>query len=212
MSELSFDCLGARAERYAVAPTIVFRLRVSESTGETVHCLVLRSQIRIEPLRRHYIDEEAERLVDLFGERSRWGDTMKPLQFAQVTLMVPGFTGAVEVDLHVPLTYDFDVATTKYFHGLEDGEIPFLLLFSGTMFTQGETGFSAEQVPWTNEVTYRLPVDIWREAMDSIFPDAAWIRLRRDNLDALARFKSRLGLPTWDDVLEALLAERVTDE
>jgi uncharacterized protein DUF6084 len=212
MSELSFACLGARAERYAVAPTIVFRLRVAESTGETVHCLALRSQIRIEPLKRHYRDEEAERLVDLFGERSRWGDTMKPLQFAHVTLMVPGFTGAVEVDLSVPLTYDFDVATTKYFHGLEDGEIPFLLLFSGTMFLQGETGFSVEQVPWDKEVTYRLPVATWREAMDAVFPDAAWIRLRRDNLDALARFKSRLALPTWDDALEALLAQRVTDE
>ena len=102
--------------------------------------------------------------------------------------------------------------TTKYFHGLEDGEIPFLLLFSGTMFLQGETGFSVEQVPWDKEATYRLPVATWREAMDSIFPDAAWIRLRRDNLDALARFKSRLALPTWDDALEALLAERVTDE
>ena len=212
MSELSFDCVGARAERYALAPTIVFRLRVSESTGEAVHCMVLRSQIRIEPLKRHYGDEEAERLVDLFGERSRWGDTMKPLQFAQVTLMVPGFTGSVEVDLPVPLTYDFDVATTKYFHGLEDGEIPFLLLFSGTMFLQGETGFSVEQVPWHEEANFRLPVATWREAMDAVFPDSAWIRLRRDNLDALARFKSRLGLPTWDDVLEALLAERVTDE
>jgi hypothetical protein len=212
MSELSFDCIGARAERYALAPTIVFRLRVSEATGETVHCLALRSQIRIEPLKRHYGDEEAERLVDLFGERSRWGDTMKPLQFAHVTLMVPGFTGEVEVDLPVPLTYDFDVATTKYFHGLEDGEIPFLLLFSGTVFLQGGTGFSVEQVPWDKEITYRLPVATWREAMDSVFPDSAWIRLRRDNLDALARFKSRLALPTWDDVLEALLAERVTDE
>jgi hypothetical protein len=212
MSELSFTCIGARAERYALAPTIVFRLRVAESSGETVHCLALRSQIRIEPLKRHYRDEEAERLVDLFGERSRWGDTMKPLQFAHVTLMVPGFTGAVEVDLPVPLTYDFDVATTKYFHGLEDGEIPFLLLFSGTMFLQGETGFSVEQVPWDKEATFRLPVATWREAMDAVFPDAAWIRLRRDNLDALARFKSRLALPTWDDALEALLAERVTDE
>ncbi len=212
MSELSFDCVGARAERYAAAPTIVFRLRVSESTGEAVHCLVLRCQIRIEPLKRRYGDEEAERLVDLFGERSRWGDTMKPLQFAQVTHTVPGFTGAVEVDVPVPLTYDFDVATTKYFHGLEDGEIPFLLLFSGTMFTQGETGFSAEQVPWHEEANFRLPVATWREAMDAIFPDSGWIRLRRDNLDTLARFKSRLGLPTWDDVLEALLAERVTDQ
>src|SRR5437667_298096 len=80
------------------------------------------------------------------------------------------------------------------------------------VFLPGETGFSVEQVPWDKEATYRLPVATWREAMDAIFPDAAWIRLRRDNLDALARFKSRLALPTWDDALEALLAERVTDE
>jgi hypothetical protein len=199
MSDLIFDCVAAKAEPYAVAPTLILRLRVVETTGETVHCLALRCQIRIEPLKR--------RNSDTFGERSRWGDTMKPLQFAHVTQLVPGFKGAVEIELPIPLTYDFEVATAKYFHGLEEGEIPLLLLFSGTLFLSGETGFSVEQVPWHKEAAFRLPVATWREAMDSAFPDSAWIRMRRETLDALARYKSRLALPTWDDALGVLLTE-----
>ena len=207
MSDLIFDVLEARAEPYAVAPTLTLRLRVVETTGEAVHCLALRTQIRIEPLKRRYNDAEGERLGDLFGERARWGDTMKPLQFAHVAQLVPGFKGTVEIELQIPLTYDFEVATAKYFHGLEDGEIPLLLLFSGTLFLSGETGFSVEQVPWHKEATFRLPVKTWREAMDSAFPDTAWIRVRRETLDALARYKSRLTLPTWDDALGILLAD-----
>jgi hypothetical protein len=207
VSELIFDCVAAKAEPYAVAPTLILRLRVVETTGETVHCLALRCQIRIEPLKRRYSDTEGARLVDLFGDRSRWGDTMKPLQFAHVTQLVPGFKGAVEIELPIPLTYDFEVATAKYFHGLEDGEIPLLLLFSGTLFLSGETGFSVEQVPWHKEAAFRLPVATWREAMDTAFPDSAWIRMRRETLDALAGFKSRLALPTWDETLGVLLAD-----
>jgi uncharacterized protein DUF6084 len=207
VSELIFDVLEARAEPYAVAPTLILRLRVVETTGEAVHCLALRTQIRIEPLKRRYNDAEGERLVDLFGERSRWGDTMKPLQFAHVSQLVPGFKGTVEIELSIPLTYDFEVATAKYFHGLEEGEIPLLLLFSGTLFLSGETGFSVEQVPWHKEAGFRLPVAVWREAMDAIFPDSAWIRVRRDTLDALARYKSHLALPSWDDTLGVLLTD-----
>ena len=107
--------------------------------------------------------------------------------------------------MSIPLTYDFEVATAKYFHGLDEGEIPLLLLFSGTLFLSGETGFSVEQVPWHKEAEFRLPVATWREAMDSIFPDSAWIRMRRDTLDALSRFKSRHTLPTWDDTFAVLL-------
>jgi Family of unknown function (DUF6084) len=205
VSELVFDCTGARADAYAIAPTLVFRLRVAETTGQPIGGIALRVQLRIEPLKRRYSDAEAERIGDLFGERPRWGDTMKPLQFAIVAQMVPAFSGSVEVDLPVPLTYDFDVATAKYFHGLEDGEIPFVLLFSGTTFLDAGGTLSIEQIPWHKETSYRLPVTVWREAMDQHFPNSAWVRLRRDTLDDLQRFKSRLTLPTWDDTIEALL-------
>ena len=205
MSELVFDCTGARSDAYAAAPTLVFRLRIAETSGQAMGGIALRAQLRIEPLKRRYSDPEADRIGDLFGERSRWGDTMKPMQFATVAQMVPAFSGSVEVDLPVPLTYDFDVATAKYFHGLEEGEIPFMLLFSGTAFLDDGGTLSIEQIPWHKETTFRLPVAVWREAMDQHFPNSAWVRLRRDTLDDLQRFRSRLTLPTWDDTIEALL-------
>jgi len=185
----------------------VLRLRLSEVTGERIHTIALRCQIRIEPQLRRYGPQEAERLADLFGETSRWSDTLKPLQFTNLSVMVGGFTGATEFDLPVPCTYDFEVVAAKYLHSLDDGEVPLLLLFSGTVFRKGETGFAVEQVPWHKEASYRLPVRVWREMMDLYFPNSAWIRVRRDTLDALQRFKSREALPSWDDALEALLEQ-----
>jgi len=205
MSELVFDCVDAVPDRWAAAPTLVFKLRVNETTGEEVHAIALRCQMRIEPLKRRYSDAEAELLSDLFGERGRWGETMKPLQFTFVAQMVPGFSGSTEVDLPVALTYDFEVATAKYFYALEEGEIPLILMFSGTVFTRGEKGFNVEQVPWHKECHYRLPVKAWQELMDAYFPNSGWIRLRREALDALSLFKARRGLPTWEATLEALL-------
>ena len=64
-----------------------------------VHAIALRCQIRIEPHRRRYTASEAERLHDLFGDTSRWADTVKPIQLATVTAMVPAFTAVTEVEL-----------------------------------------------------------------------------------------------------------------
>ena len=207
MTELVFDCVGARAERWAVAPTTTFLIKVAETAGEAVHGISLRCQIRIEPIKRRYSDDEGEKLVDLFGERSRWGDTMKPLQLAFAAQMVPGFAGSTEIELPVPFTYDFEVATSKYFHALGDGDIPLLLLFSGTVFVKTEQGFRVEQVPWHKEASFRLPVATWREMMDAHFPNSAWLRIRRDTMDALSRFRSERALPSWDDTLTALLGK-----
>ena len=52
----------------------------------------------------------------------------------------PGFTGQHRVELPVPCTYDFEVAAAKYLHALDDGEIPLLFLFSGTVFAKGDGG------------------------------------------------------------------------
>lgn len=207
MSELVFDCLDARPDRFAAAPILLFRLRITETTGETIHAIALRCQIRIEPQRRRYSVDEERRLLDLFGERSRWGDTLKAFQFAYVAQMVPGFAGSAEVDLPVPCTYDFEVTAAKYFASLDDGEIPLLLLFSGSVFAKGESGFTVEQVPWHKEAVHRLPVSVWRELMDLYFPNSAWIRVERSTLDALQRFKAQRILTTWDAALETLLKE-----
>jgi hypothetical protein len=212
MAELVFDCIGAQVERYAVVPTFTLSLRISETSGQRVDAIALRSQIRIEPFRRSYSDAEAERLNDLFGEKHRWADTLKPLQFTLISTMVPGFTGSIEVDLPIPFTYDLQIASTRYFSSLDDGEIPLLLLFSGTIFGSAEGRLRVQQVPWSKETTYRLPVQLWRQAVDAHFPDTAWITLSRPTLDELIRFKSRHALPTWDATVAALLAEAGRDQ
>lgn len=207
MTDLSFAVLGARAEPYAAVPTLVFRLRLTESTGERIHAVALRCQIQIEPRQRHYTGPEEERLLELFGEPRRWSETLKTVLWTHASLMVPGFTGSLEIDLPVACTYDFEVTAAKYFHALDEGEIPLLLLFNGTVFTRGQTGFSVEPVPWEKEAPYRLPVRVWRDLMDQYFPGGAWIRLRRESFDALHLFKARRALPTWDDAVESLLRE-----
>lgn len=205
MAELTFDCVGARAERYAVTPSLTLELRITETAGEPVDAIALRCQIRVEPHRRRYSAEEAERLNDLFGDTGRWADTLKPLQLTTLSAMVPGFTGATTVDLPLPCTYDLEIAATKYFNGLDDGVIPLLLLFSGTVFGRHDGRLQVQQVPWSKESSYPLPVKVWRETVDLHFPNSAWLRVRRDTLDALQRFKSRNALPGWDSTLAALL-------
>jgi hypothetical protein len=212
MAELSFDFIGARAERYAVVPSFTLQLRISETTGQRVEAIALRCQIRIEPMRRRYTDAEAERLNDLFGETQRWSDTLKPLQFAMLNAMVPSFTGSTQLDLPVPFTYDLEIASTRYFSALDSGEIPLLMLFSGTIFGNADGRLQVQQVPWSKEATFRLPVSVWRESIDVHFPNSAWIRMSRQTLDELIRFKNRKALPTWDATIAALLAEASQDQ
>ncbi|MFG3658756.1 DUF6084 family protein [Streptomyces sp. NPDC047706] len=204
MTDFAFMCTGVRADPYAMGPTLVFRLRVTASPPTRVHAMALRCQIRIEPARRGYADAEAEALTDLFGDRSRWGGSLKPMQFAQAQVMVPGFTGEVETDVAVPCTYDMDIASTRYFHALQDGEVPLLMLFSGTAFT-GEGGFRVEPVPWDKEAGCRMPVKTWREMVEQHFPGSGWIRLPRDTMDALLAYRSRRALPSWQETVEALM-------
>ncbi len=205
MAELVFDCVDSAPERYGAVPSLTLRLRITETSGERVEAIALRCQIRIEPHRRRYTAEEAEQLQDLFGDTSRWADTVKPLQLMTVSAMVPGFTGATTLDLPVPVTYDLEIASAKYFNSVADGVIPLLLLFSGTIFGTRDGRLSVQQVPWSKEASYGLPVKVWRETVDLHFPDSAWLRIDRETLSALQRYKSKHALPTWNGTVAALL-------
>lgn len=207
MTELGFEVLGARAEPHAAVPTLMLRLGVSAAGGASVHALALRCQIRIEPQRRRYSAIEQERGDEMFGEPRRWGDTLRPFLWTHVSTTVSGFTGSTEFDLAIECSYDFEVAGAKYLHSLDGGDIPLLLLFSGTVFTKGQTGFAAEPVAWDQEASYRLPVSLWRGVMDLYFPNSGWLRLSRDTLDALQRYKTSQALPTWDQAMERLLKQ-----
>ncbi|MGP3998964.1 DUF6084 family protein [Streptomyces sp. 8N706] len=210
MTDLAFSCTDVRPEPYGAGPTLLFRLRIEETEGAPVHAIALRCQIRIEPVRRRYEPGEAELLGDLFGEPGRWGTTLKPLQFAHTSLTVPGFTGSTETDLPVVCTYDMEVASATYFRALAGGEAPLLMLFSGTVFS-GDRGFRAEPIPWHKEARFPLPVQVWRQMIEQYFPNCGWLRLRRDCLDSLQRFRSSRALPSWERVVEELLHTAETE-
>jgi hypothetical protein len=211
VADLVFDCTGVQPDRFAVMPSMTLGLQISETTGSRVDAIALRCQIRIEPARRRYSATEAERLNDLFGDTERWAETLRPLQFTMVSTMVPGFTGRIGVDLPVPFTYDLEIGYARYFASLEAGEVPLLLLFSGTVFTVLDGRMQVQQVPWSKEAVCRVPVSVWREAVDAHFPNCAWIKMSQQTLDELQRFKTRHALPTWDATMAALLA-RAGDE
>lgn len=208
MSTYEFSVVDIFAEPYAAAPQLTARLRILETSGQTIHAIALRCQVRIEPQRRRYEEADESGLRALFGDRDRWVDTLKPFLWMQCNAMVQGFTGITEVDLALPCTYDFEVTGSRYLHAVTEGTIPLALLFSGTIFTKGANGFGVQQVPWDCEANYALPVTVWQQMIASYFPNTGWIRLDHDVLDSLADFKSRHGLTTWEETVATLLSAR----
>ncbi|HXH56624.1 DUF6084 family protein [Iamia sp.] len=208
---LGFEVIGAQAEPYAAVPTIMLRLRITAAVDEPVHALALKCQVRIEPQLRTYAPDEEGRLYDIFGSIPQWGDSLRPFLWTHLSAMVTRFTGATEIDVPIECSYDMEVAGVRYLHALTAGDIPLILLFSGTAFGPGAGagggGFSARPVAWSDEATYRLPVRVWRDMMDLYFPNSGWLRLSRETLDDLTRFKGARALATWDQAIERLLKE-----
>jgi Family of unknown function (DUF6084) len=206
--DLNFEIESVAPQPYAAAPLLNFKLRVVNATGESAHTVILRCQIMLDVTRRRYSAEERERLLDLFGAPDQWDRTLRNMLWTNTSVVVPAFTGATFVDLPVQCTFDFNVAATKYFAGMEEGEVPLLLLFSGTIFYTAETGaLQVTQIPWEKEARYRLPVRIWREMMDRYYPNSAWLCLRRDVFDRLYRYKVRRGIPTFEQALERVIPD-----
>ena len=207
MPDLSFEVVDAEVVPFAAVPSLLFKLRVENQQDEPVRSVALNTQIRISATQRHYEAGEQERLLELFGEPSRWKDTLRSLLWTHTILQVPPFSGSTVVDMPVPCTYDLEVVAAKYFHALQDGEVPLEFLFSGTVFYTEERGWlQTARISWEKEAEFRLPVRLWKEMMDHYFPNSAWIRLRRDAFDLLYDYKVRRGFPTWEAAVEALVS------
>jgi hypothetical protein len=194
----------------AAIPTLRFTVTVERATEARVRGLGLNVALRIAAQRRRYSEEEGERLRELFGPVQDFPRSLGGVPWAQVAINVPGFTGATAVELDVPCTYDFEVAAAKYLAALEGGDVPLELLFSGSMYYSAPDGrLQMAMIPWDREASLRMPLSTWREAVDSAFPDSAWLRVRRDVFARLQAHRSRNGLTTWDETLDSLLGEPV---
>jgi hypothetical protein len=212
MPDLRFRVEGAEAVPFAAAPQVVFRVGITNTPAEEpIHAVALRCQLRIDPAARSYSAGERERLVELFGEPSRWGQTLRSMLWTHASALVPAFAGETKIELPVPCTFDFNIAATKYFYGLESGSVAVKFLFSGTVFHEApDGGLQVAQIPWDREANSHLQVEVWRAMMDQYYPGAAWLCLSRDAFERLYRFKSRNGVPTWEQVIDKLLGAEGT--
>jgi|ERR1700730_9875831 len=208
MPDLNFQVEGISSVPYAAVPLLSFRVRVTNANSEEmIHSVVLRAQIQIEVTRRHYSPQEQAQLRDLFGEPERWGQTLKNMLWTHASVTVPPFQKETVVEILVPCTFDFSVGATKYFHGLQEGDLPLNFLFSGTVFYRGEEdALQVAPISWDKEAKFKLPLKTWRNLIDEYYPNTAWLCLRRDAFERMYEYKVRNGIPTWEEVIERMFS------
>ncbi|HEU0275492.1 MAG TPA: DUF6084 family protein [Candidatus Udaeobacter sp.] len=208
MPDLDFKITGIEPARRGLAPLLHFILEVTNSPEtETIQTVMLQAQIQIQAPGRVYNADEKKKLKELFGAPEDWGQTLRTRLWTHANTIIPQFHGHTTTILAVPCTFDFNVAATKYFYALEEGDVPLLFLFSGTTFYTAPDGrLQIQKISWEKECSWRMPIARWQELMEHHYPDSAWIAMRRDVFDQLCEFKRREGLSSWDEVLERLLA------
>ena len=173
MTELVFDCIDARADRYAAVPTLQLQAADrGDHRRAQVHAIALRCQIRIEPpaaplqptseadglarpvrragpLGRHaQADAVRHRLAD--GARLHRQRRDRPAGALHLRLR----GGRLQV-----LPRPRATARSRC-----------CCCSAARCSPRARSGFAVEQVPWHKEARYRLPVAVWREMMDRYFP------------------------------------------
>ncbi len=210
MPDLNSASRGRSRSTSPPAPLLLFKVRVAETGCRApIHTAVLRCQVRIEPARRRYAGRAKRRAWwTCSARRSAGARRMRPMLWTHAVAVVPPFTGSAAVDVPVPCSYDFNVAADQVFRRPGRGaKSRFASSSAAPIFYEADDGaLQVGQIAWEKEATYRLPVAVWKDLMGRYYPNCAWLSLRKDVFDRLARYKSRQGLPTWEQALERLLA------
>ncbi|MGH8274640.1 MAG: DUF6084 family protein [Gammaproteobacteria bacterium] len=213
MPDLNFEIVNAEPARHAAAPMLNFRLAIGQAVAEgeaptAIQNVALQCQVRIDAQNRLYKPGEQERLSDLFGTPERWGRTLRSMLWTHAHVTVPAFEKACTAELSVPCSFDFNVAATKYFHALEFGYVPLLLLFSGSVFYRDADGALAmDSISWNKEARFSLPVSVWQDMMEMYYPNQSWLCINRQVFEALYEYKRRHGYTGFDEALRDLLPE-----
>lgn len=206
MPELEFQVTGAEAVTHGLSPLVHFHLLISASEGEQIQTVLLQAQVQLQCPQRTYSPQEKRNLVEIFGPPESWGQTLRNRLWTHTQATVGAFEGITRTVLPAPCTFDLNLAVTKYFYGLTEGDVPLLFLFSGSLFyTDSEGRLQVQRISWNKECTYRMPLQVWRQLMEQHYPNSAWLYLRRDVFDRLCAYKRAEGLASWEEVIERLL-------
>ena len=190
----------------AAAPALRFALEVTETSGREIFTIALTAQINVDPARR-----------DLRRRRPR--PAGRPVRDAGA---VAGDDAQLPVgvrddaraqlcrrhacSLTVPCSYDLELASTKYFTGLQDGEVPLSFHFSGSIVHRGDDGrVQVVLVPWSCSAQWPLPVATWQAMMARLYPNGGYARLHPDTVARLRERQVRRGSPSLDACIAELL-------
>ena len=208
MIDLDFAVEAAAMARHSAAPLLTLKLQVrNRAPAQPIEHVALQAQIRIEAARRDYAADERERLVELFGGPEDWDRGLRGLLWTTASAAIPGFAEHCTIDLPLPCSFDVNIAATRYFDGLDDGEAPLSLLFSGAVFFRNAEGdLQIAQIPHHKEASFRLPLRLWRSLMDHYYPDGMWLRIERDLFAELERYRRGRHLASLDQALRQLVA------
>ncbi len=73
--------------------------------------------------------------------------------------------------------------------------------------TRRSTAPQVAPIDWSLEARAALPVATWRSLMDRYYRGSTWIRLGREQRDALLRYRGEGACPSWDAAIDALLRD-----
>ena len=208
MPDLDFEVLGVDPAVRGLVPLLHFQLRITnQPPEEVIQSVILQAQIQIQAPQRSYNEGEKEKLYELFGPPEQWGQTLRGKLWTHSNTTVRTFSGTIETILPVPCSYDLNLAATKFFHGIEEGEVPLLFLFSGTIFYAGADGrLQVQQISWNKECTYRLPAETWKGLMKHHYPNSAFLYLDHEVFERLCAYKRTGGFTSWEQAIDKLLA------
>jgi hypothetical protein len=213
MPDLDFAVTGVEPVRNGLTPMLRFKVRIRNLTLnpqplEEIQALILQAQIQIQAPHRQYSASEQAKLLDIFGTPDRWGHTMQNRFWTNASVTTGAFVESVDALLLVPCTCDLDVLATKYFNGLDGGEVPLLFLFSGSVFYRNREGqLQVHRISWEKDCVYKMPVTVWQDLMEFHYPNSAWLSLRRDVYERLCAFRREGGLASWEEAIERLLPD-----
>jgi hypothetical protein len=200
VAELNFRALPAREVPYAAAPTIGVPLELTaRPADQPIQSVLLQTQVRIDAPQRSYEPGEREGLRELFGQDSQWSRSLQGMFWCQVSTVVRGFTGTGQTELLLPRPAACSTAAARYFDALQGGEVPLLLLFSGTIFSADADGaLRAAPIAWSAESRCGVPISL-------LNGDRAPLSLDRGVFEKLSRYQRERGLRDVDAALATLL-------
>ena len=201
MADLSFAVERVSPVAGAATPLLTFHIRIVNNGLERVQAIVLDTRIQVEAPQRPPDARAYDRLEELFGETSHWAETTQPMPWARACAVVPPFVGSTRCAIEVPCSFDFNVAATKFFYGLEAATAPLRFEFSGTVFLDRQV----TAIPAGKQARFDFPARVWSDLMDAYYPHSMWLRLPRDLFHRMNQYKEDQNIPTWEDVLERML-------